>query len=111
MSGEYMSDIKHVINRLANGETLSRSETQSVFDIIMSGEATNAQIGAVLMGLRLRGETEEEFQELCGFIERNRFERLVVWLGVAFHRTAGVEDVFVHQKPSSSLALSRILRS
>lgn len=70
-----MSDIKHVINRLANGETLSRSETQSVFDIIMSGEATNAQIGAVLMGLRLRGETEEEF---AGAVDAMRAKMLPV---------------------------------
>ena len=70
-----MSDIKHVINRLANGETLSRSETQSVFDIIMSGEATNAQIGAVLMGLRLRGETEEEF---AGAVDAMRSKMLPV---------------------------------
>lgn len=70
-----MSDIKQVINRLANGETLSRDETQSVFDIIMSGDATNAQIGAVLMGLRLRGETEDEF---AGAVDAMRAKMLPV---------------------------------
>ncbi|MDJ0613048.1 MAG: anthranilate phosphoribosyltransferase [Rhizobiaceae bacterium] len=70
-----MSDIKHVINRLANGESLSRDETQSVFDIIMSGDATNAQIGAVLMGLRLRGETEDEF---AGAVDAMRAKMLPV---------------------------------
>ncbi|MEM9277003.1 MAG: anthranilate phosphoribosyltransferase [Pseudomonadota bacterium] len=56
-----MSDLKEVIGRLANGETLSREETQAAFKIIMAGDATHAQIGAVLMAMRVRGETEEEF--------------------------------------------------
>lgn len=56
-----MADIKQIIGTLANGETLSRSQTQEAFKIIMAGDATPAQIGAVLMAMRLRGETEEEF--------------------------------------------------
>ncbi|MEM7216450.1 MAG: anthranilate phosphoribosyltransferase [Pseudomonadota bacterium] len=56
-----MQDLKQAIGKLANGETLSREETQAAFKIIMAGDATHAQIGAVLMGLRVRGETEEEF--------------------------------------------------
>jgi len=70
-----MSDIKQVINRIAIGEALSRDETQSVFDIIMSGEATNAQIGAILMGLRMRGETEDEF---AGAVDAMRAKMLPV---------------------------------
>ncbi len=56
-----MSDLKPVIAKLANGETLSREETLGAFKIIMAGDATHAQIGAVLMAMRVRGETEEEF--------------------------------------------------
>ena len=56
-----MSDLKEFIGKLANGDTLSREETQSAFKIIMAGDATDAQIGAVLMAMRVRGETEEEF--------------------------------------------------
>ena len=56
-----MSDLKPVIAKLAEGETLSREETQSAFKIIMAGDATHAQMGAVLMAMRVRGETEEEF--------------------------------------------------
>lgn len=56
-----MSDLKPVINKLANGDTLDREETLAAFKIIMAGEATDAQIGAVLMAMRLRGETHEEF--------------------------------------------------
>ncbi|MCF8474735.1 MAG: anthranilate phosphoribosyltransferase [Emcibacter sp.] len=54
------SDFKILLNKIASGETLSRQESCNAFDYIMSGNATGAQIGAFLMGLRLRGETIEE---------------------------------------------------
>jgi anthranilate phosphoribosyltransferase len=48
------------LHKVAAGETLTESETAETFDLIMSGAATDAQIGALLMGLRLRGETVDE---------------------------------------------------
>jgi anthranilate phosphoribosyltransferase len=56
-----MQDLKHFIGLLADGNSLSREDTQSAFNIIMSGEATDAQIGAILMAMRVRGESEDEF--------------------------------------------------
>ena len=53
-------DLKPVLARLALGETLSREDASSAFETIMSGGATPAQIGAFLMGLRVRGERIEE---------------------------------------------------
>lgn len=53
-------DFKTLINKIACGEFLTRQESQSAFNYMMSGNATGAQIGAFLMGLRLRGETIEE---------------------------------------------------
>ena len=70
-----MSDLKPIIGKLANGDTLSRAETQAAFDIIMSGAATDAQIGAVLMAMRLRGETEDEF---AGAVDSMRAKMLPV---------------------------------
>ena len=56
-----MSDnLKNLINKVADGNTLSQQEATEAFDIIMSGNATPAQIGGFLMSLRLRGETVEE---------------------------------------------------
>ncbi len=55
-----MPDLKPFIVKLASKENLTRSESQSVFDIIMSGDATPAQIGGILMALKLKGETVEE---------------------------------------------------
>ncbi|HUN41095.1 MAG TPA: anthranilate phosphoribosyltransferase [Acetobacteraceae bacterium] len=49
-----------MLARLAAGETLSAAEAEQAFDILMSGEATPAQIGGLLMAMRLRGETVAE---------------------------------------------------
>lgn len=56
-----MSDaMKSILARLADGAELTSAEAYQAFDAIMSGEATPAQIGAFLMGLRQRGETIQE---------------------------------------------------
>lgn len=51
------ANLKPTIARLAAGETLTADQAEAAFDIIMSGEATPAQIGALLMAMRIRGET------------------------------------------------------
>jgi len=55
-----MDDFKSIIAKVATGATLSRQEAISAFDRMMSGEATPSQMGGLLMGLRVRGETVEE---------------------------------------------------
>ncbi|XUY28001.1 anthranilate phosphoribosyltransferase [Agrobacterium sp. rho-8.1] len=55
-----MADLKPLIAKVANGESLSREQSRQAFDILMSGEATPSQIGAFLMALRVRGETVDE---------------------------------------------------
>src|ERR1700730_16396317 len=50
-------DLKFTLGTLAGGEALSVEEAEAAFTIIMSGDATPAQIGALLMAMRLRGET------------------------------------------------------
>ena len=55
-----MSDLKPFLAALAAGKTLSESEAEQAFGIVMSGGATESQIGALLMGLRVRGETVQE---------------------------------------------------
>jgi anthranilate phosphoribosyltransferase len=52
--------MKEVLGRIAAGGTLSEVQAEEVFEVIMSGDATPAQIGGLLMGLRVRGETVEE---------------------------------------------------
>ena len=53
-------DIKGALARLADGKDLTGTEMRQVMDIIMSGEASQAQIGAFLMGMRVKGETVGE---------------------------------------------------
>ena len=53
-------DLKGLLAKVADGNALDEAEAGRAFDIIMSGDATPAQIGAFLMALRVRGETVAE---------------------------------------------------
>jgi anthranilate phosphoribosyltransferase len=55
-----MSDLRPLIGRVAAGERLSEAEAEEAFEIIMSGNATPSQMGGLLMGMRVRGETVDE---------------------------------------------------
>ena len=59
MTGD-MSDLKELLGVVANGRALDAAAAERAFDIIMSGDATPAQIGGFLMALRVRGETVAE---------------------------------------------------
>jgi anthranilate phosphoribosyltransferase len=52
--------IQSVLAHLMDGRDLSRTEARGVMDEIMRGEASQAQIGAFLVALRLKGETADE---------------------------------------------------
>lgn len=53
-------DIKQALKRISEHGHFSQEEMQMVMRQIMTGESTDAQIGAFLMGLRMKGETIEE---------------------------------------------------
>ena len=53
-------DMKEALNRIAGNLDLTRDEMKQAMRIVMNGEATDAQIGAFLMGLRLKSETIDE---------------------------------------------------
>lgn len=55
-----MDEFKALLAKVATGATLTLEESASVFDRMMSGEATPSQMGALLMGLRVRGESVDE---------------------------------------------------
>ena len=52
--------LRRALSALANRQSLSESLTAEVFGAMMRGELTPAQLGALLMGLRAKGETAEE---------------------------------------------------
>lgn len=53
-------DFQQYIRKLSEHQQFSQAEMTDAMRIIMTGHATPAQVGAFLMGLRLRGETVEE---------------------------------------------------
>ncbi len=55
-----MNSLKPTLARLASGETLSADEAEQAFGVVMSGEATPAQIAGMLMAMRVRRETVPE---------------------------------------------------
>jgi anthranilate phosphoribosyltransferase len=60
IEGVVTDEFKGLIAKLATGATLTREEAARGFDRMMSGEATPSQMGALLMALRVRGETVDE---------------------------------------------------
>ncbi|WP_137974835.1 anthranilate phosphoribosyltransferase [Pseudomonas sp. F(2018)] len=76
-------DIKEALNRVVNQLDLSTAEMQDVMRLIMTGQCTDAQIGAFLMGMRMKSETIDEIvgaatvmRELAAPVQINA-ERLV----------------------------------
>ena len=51
--------ILSAIKQLQNDEPLNQAQSEQVFTAIMAGEATSAQISAILMGISIRGESIE----------------------------------------------------
>lgn len=52
--------MKKYLEKVMNGKNLTRDETSEAFDLIMSGQATPVQIGALLVALRMKGESVDE---------------------------------------------------
>ncbi len=52
--------MKDVLQKIVRGEDLTLEETKAVFLGILDGNFTQSQIGSLLTGLRLKGETVEE---------------------------------------------------
>src|SRR5215469_15044467 len=64
------SMILDVLHRLANHtQSLSRAEARETMAEVLTGDCTNAQIAALLIALRMKGETVEE---IVGFAEAIR---------------------------------------
>jgi len=52
--------LKPYIQKVINHQDLSAEEAEAAMSIIMNGEASDAQIGGYLVGLRMKGETVPE---------------------------------------------------
>ena len=66
---------QQALGRLLDGHDLSREEARTVMNEVMEGDATQAQIGGLLVALRLKGETADE---IAGCAEAMRAHVLAV---------------------------------
>lgn len=60
MSAETTTPVQAAIRRLAHGEAVPGAELTRAFEQVMTGEGSPVQVGALLMALRVKGETPEE---------------------------------------------------
>jgi len=77
--------IKEAIGKIVSQQHLSEAEMIAVMQEIMGGEATAAQIGAFITGLRMKGET---IDEIVGAVKVMRAKATFIDAGV---NTAGGE--------------------
>src|SRR5436853_3891070 len=59
------SSLREFTLRLMRGENLKREEASALLDALLEGGATDAQIGAALVALAVKGETVEELAGLA----------------------------------------------
>jgi anthranilate phosphoribosyltransferase len=52
--------LRHALDELAHGRSLTAETAGAAFDVLMRGEATPVETAALLMGLRVKGETPDE---------------------------------------------------
>lgn len=73
-------ELKQALGKIVDGESLTKTEAREVMSTIMEGRASDAQIGALLTALRMKGET---VQEIAGFAEVMREKSLRLDHGMA----------------------------
>lgn len=54
-----------ILGRLSDGESLDANESEATLATILAGEATDAQIAAFIVALRIKGETPDELAGLA----------------------------------------------
>ncbi|MGH7656088.1 MAG: anthranilate phosphoribosyltransferase [Gemmatimonadaceae bacterium] len=60
MSAKPSTPLQAALRIVAAGDSLSGDQAAAAFNAVMAGEGTGAQLGALLMGLRVKGETADE---------------------------------------------------
>ncbi|HED23622.1 MAG TPA: anthranilate phosphoribosyltransferase [Firmicutes bacterium] len=79
--------VTEAIAAVSAGQNLDEEQSSGVMNEIMDGEATDAQIAALITALRMKGETEEEITGFARAI-RNRASR-AEWPGGGMVDTCG----------------------
>jgi anthranilate phosphoribosyltransferase len=94
-------DAKEALSIVAAGKTLTRGEAESAMGSVMSGEATAAQLGALLAALAVRGETVEE---IAGFAAGMRAAAVPVHIAAGAIDTCGTGGDRSHSFNISTVA-------
>lgn len=82
-------DIQRAIDVIGRFGHLSVADAEAVMNQIMRGEATEAQIGAYLMGLRMKGETQDEITGSAQAMRANAERVRTKYEGVQLLDTCG----------------------
>ncbi|HOO70310.1 MAG TPA: anthranilate phosphoribosyltransferase [Spirochaetota bacterium] len=64
--------MERIIKKINSGRELEMNEASSLFDAMLSGELTEAQTGAALVAMRLRGEGIDELAALVRVMDRRK---------------------------------------
>ena len=70
-------DAREALGLIGSGKTLTRAEAEATMGSVMAGEATPAQLGALLAALHVRGETADEIAGFASALRANAL-RVVV---------------------------------
>jgi anthranilate phosphoribosyltransferase len=62
--------LRHALDQLAHGRSLSAVVAGAAFDVLMRGDATPVETAALLMALRVKGETPEEVAGAAAALRR-----------------------------------------
>ncbi len=79
------NEVAKYIEMLSNRESLSQDDSARLFQIIMNNGATPAQISAILMGLKTKGES---IDELTGAVQALRHKMVKLKLSAELHHAA-----------------------
>ena len=94
-------DARGALSIVAAGKTLSRTEAEGAMGSLMSGEATPAQMGALLAALAVRGETVDE---IAGFAAGMRAAAVPVHIAAGAIDTCGTGGDRSHSFNISTVA-------
>ncbi len=78
--------LKRALNLVVQGENLTQTLARETMEVIMRGEASGAQVGGLLVALRMKGENH---REITGFAQAMRAQAKPLGLDGEFADTCG----------------------
>ena len=88
--------MKEYIAKAVDGKNLTQEEAKKAMEIMLSGEATQAQIAAFLTAMRMKGETLEELIGLASVL-RDKAETITLktmWIWSEPVETVPIHSIF-----------------